>query len=317
MSSIVSEDFLKNGIAGQLVNGVMLMKGYNIALTKNGKEYIQGSLQSGLSVPCKAWNNSAAFTKLKTEEYGNTVVLINGQFDDFGGVLSITLTDLQAVSGFDIMQFFPLKYNIESYMTGLVNLVKGSVSEKGMIIANQVLFENELVRESFKNEFAASSNHDNCRGGLLAHTYKTVYFASTITKFYSYLVSGEDGKFSQDKMDLLILGTLCHDIGKIREIINGVYQPVSCVTHRFLGIEMLDKNLIISSYDEKFYYDLVSILLQHHGEFGDDCRTVVSYIVHNVDLFESRMTFLNQTIENLITRTENTSIRIDSKYLAL
>lgn len=111
-----------------------------------------------------------------------------------------------------------------------------------------------------------------------------------------------------------------HDLGKIREMNLGVYQNCSKVTHRFLGIEYLAqlKEMIVTSYSEEWYYDLVSILLQHHGEWGDPCKTLVSYIVSKVDLFESQMTLIPQLLnEKLFMGSSGSRINIEGSWLTV
>lgn len=309
--------------AGTRISGVALVSNYNIALTKTRKEYITGFLMSGIKVPFKAWGNSQAFNKLKIEEYSNTPVLLSGTVDNFNDCVSIVLDDLQAVEGYDLSHFMETKYNADAYYTALRKSLDANLSERGKAVVDIVL-TGEIEKE-FKVQFAASSVHDNCKSGLLAHTYKCLSLLNWTTNMYKTLMKvpvGEDQvlELSEDRKDLLYLGVLFHDIGKIREMNYGVYQNCSKVTHRFLGVEILDpaKPFILENYGEAWYYDLVSILLQHHGEWGDPCKTLVSTIVHQVDLFESRMTILEQALTDGLINTHNCSkIKYDGTQLSV
>lgn len=321
---VVSMSFLKEVLKGTVatgtsVSGVMLLSNYNVALTKTNKEYFTGNFLSGVKVPFKSWGNSTAFSKLKAEEYTNTPVLVRGSIDNFGGVGSIIVEDVTAVSEFTADQFLEQRYNVDSYYDALIKLVANNVSEKAMTLVNTVLTDD--LKSLFKMEFAATSHHDNCKGGLLAHTYKCVSLLNwTLTTYPTlYSLPTEDGLApSQDRKDLLFIGTLLHDLGKVREMNLGVYQNCSKVTHRFLGIEYLSaiKDSIVASYSEDWYYDLVSVLLQHHGEYGDPCKTLVSFIVSKVDLFESQMTLTSQCLnESLIGGTSGSRIKLDGAWL--
>lgn len=314
--NIITQEILKTARQNSAVRGVILCKNYSVQLTKTGKEYISGELQSGVSIQFKAWGNSKAFSKLKDENYVGLPVFIQGEFDNFGGTNSITITDIVAVEGFTSDQFLPIKYNIDAYFTGLIALVQSKLSEKAMKYANKVLFENKEVADRFKIEFAASSHHDNCKGGLLAHTYKVVSFASSIIKTYPTLLGTEN---ISDTQDLVILGALLHDIGKIREMNIGVYQPNSSVTHRYLGIEFVDKykDEIIADYSEKWYYNLVSIFLQHHGDFDDKCRTLPALIVHKADLLDSEFTLIAQMLETPVSSPSGDKIKYNGSYITL
>lgn len=291
---------------GDVVSGIILLKDVVRATTKNGKPFFHGSVCSGTDVSFKAWDNSEAFKMLEREDLAGKVVYISGNWSEYMGVVSIILdtvmTNVELVA-IDPMNFIESKYNIDAYWSGLQNIMKSTLTEKGMLLANKFLFENEEVANAFKVEFAAKSHHDNCKAGLLAHTYKVCYLMQVTLNLYKDIV---------DK-DLVMLGVLLHDIGKIKEMHMGVYQPCSKVTHRFLGIEMLDKDLIVENYGEDWYYELVSIMLQHHGEWGDPCKTVSARLVNLVDEFEAKAMLIKQAVD--ISDNCGT-INIDGQYLS-
>lgn len=320
---IISKEYLKSIINGEVdtgvqINGVILVSDYSIGMTKTGKEFIHGNLLSTIKVPFKAWCNSKAFDKLKLEEYENTPVFIRGTADNYNNNGSIILTDIERVEGYSSDQFMSQKYNADAFYDFMLRILAEHVSEKGMKIYQRIMTDDIVKR--FKEEFAASGHHDNCKAGLLAHTYKCVYLMSCLLGLYKtlwYTKEGDEYKPDQNKKDLLMLGVALHDLGKIREMNMGVYQECSKVTHRYLGTEYIAefKKDIIEGYDESWYYDLISIMLQHHGEYGDPCKTFASYVVHKVDLIESQMTYA----QDLIARGGGTQdkINIDGTYLTL
>lgn len=313
--NIITQDQLKQLNASQAINGVVLIKDYSVQTTRNGKEYIVGKLQSGIDMSFKAWGNSAAFSRLKTEAYENVPAYIVAQGDDYGGMMSLVLESVQAVDGFTPDQFFPVKYNIDAYWEALRKLVASVVTPKALDICNKVLFENAEVSERFKVEFAARSHHDNCKGGLLAHTYKVVSMMQRVISIYPGIVS-KSGVQESNMSDLLYVGALLHDIGKIREFTFGVYKPIAVVTHKYLGSEMVaeHKAEIITAYDEQWYYDLISIMLEHHGEFGEPPKTVVARVTHLVDAFDAYMTDILQSVEAI---DGSGQIRVEGSYLQI
>lgn len=323
---VISSEFLKqllsgSVVAGTTVSGIILVNDYNVLLTKNKKEYISGTLLSGTRIDFKAWGSSNAFSKLKLEEYISTPAYITGTLDNYNGNISITVDDIQAVSGYSKDLFLETRYNVDAYYTALLKLMNNNVSDNAIKIVNSV-FTDDII-SSFKTEFAATSHHDNCKGGLLAHTYKCLSLLTWTLNMYKplYSIPSDEGlTLSQDRKDLLYLGVLFHDIGKLKEMNLGVYQNCAKVSHRYLGVEYLlpCKDLIIEVYGDEWWYDLVSILLQHHDEFGDPCTTLVSYIVSRVDLYESRMTLLQQLMsEKLVSGSSGSKIYYDGRYLTV
>lgn len=297
-------------VDGEHLSGSILLKNCSVGLTKNGKYYCYGELTSGVDVEFKAWDNSSAFAKLRGGDLSGKVIDIVATWNEYMGRTSLVLETLGVVDNIPVENFLATRYNINAYFDALHDMLSKSLSEKGMKLAEDIVFSNESIAEAFRLEFAAKSHHDNCKGGLLAHTYKVCSLMNYTLSMYKNIAQ------TQDEKDLLMLGALLHDIGKIREMHLGNYTMESCVTHRFLGVELLDKASIVELYNEEWYYNLVSILLQHHGDFGDPCKTVVSAVVHKVDMFDSDMTLLSQKLEDNSVR-EVGSLKIDNKYLSI
>lgn len=211
-------------------------------------------------------------------------------------------------------------YDKEAYFQAFVNLVKARVSDKGYQLFDKLLLQNTELVERFKSEFAAKSHHDNCLSGLLAHSYKVVQLMGVLVDMYPRLSVVDGQTISAEQKDLYILGAALHDIGKTQEMEYGVYQPNSAVSHRFFGAEYLveNKEFIVGLYDDKWYYDLCSVMLQHHGEFGDPCATLSAMLVHWVDMLESRAQLVVQMMDANVAETKaGQSIKVDGSFITL
>ena len=297
---------------GQLVNGAVLCKDYSVQMTKTGKPYIVGTLQSGCPVAFKVWNNSGAYGVLADGTFKGKVIEITGTVDMYNDIPSIVISTASAVKEglYTPDQFLETKYNAEAYYNALVNKCKSVVSEKAFDILSKILFNNEDVVKKFKLEFAASGHHDNCKSGLLAHTYKVLSLTDFVIRQYPGLAWSD-----ADILDLVYVGAVLHDIGKTVEMDLGVYQMQSCVTHLYLGTEFISpfKADIVQAYSSEWYYNLISIVLQHHGEFDLKCKTVWSYVIHLVDCFEAKVTDLVQ----LMDAAPDGKIKTDMGYMTL
>lgn len=291
---IISKEMLTNPQDGKLVSGYILCRNYNVSYTKNNKEYILGTLQNDAEISFKVWDSSEAFPIMRESQLMNTVIYIEGVFNNYNNMYSVLINRISVpVEPVDISSFMPSKYNVDMCLDCLKAIVKANVTEKGLAIANKNLFDNQDLIDEFKIEFAAAYYHDNCKGGLIAHTYKVILLTVHILDMYKSFVESSDAK------DIIILGALFHDIGKIKEMHFGVYTPEAKVTHRYLGIEMIDRESFIEAYGEDGWYELVSVFLQHHGEFEDNCRTLSAYIVHKADCLDAEMTLIEQTMNTV------------------
>ena len=295
------------------IEGYCLVQSYKIDKTKNGDDYINGTLMAKGSIPFKAWNNSSAFPEFKNYNYNGQVVSVVGTVNVYNGQKSIIVSNVTAINDIKAETFLEDKYDITYYTSVLHKLIEKYCTANGVELVNKVLFNNTEVFERFKMEFAASSHHDNCKGGLIAHTVKVVNAMAYIINMYPDLVKGKDDAETSKNIDLLIIGSALHDIGKIDEMNFGGYTEISRVTHRFLGIEhiMEFKSWIIETFGNIWYYNLVSVFLQHHNEFDDKARTVWAYLIHKADLLDSEMTFITQ----LKADSDGTKIKLNGRYL--
>lgn len=321
--NVVTQEELRNIEEGKIVTGVCLIQSVAVKTARNGSKYLEGKVISGESVSFKIWGGDL-FNKLidGVATLSGTVVSITARGNDYNGYKSLIIEDLVPVDGYKPEDFMATKYNIESYWSGLKQTVSQAVSDVCMkAVLNPILFENPEVSELFKVGFAATSHHDNCKGGLLAHTYRVFLVANYMVQLYPHLTKAEAGGTpTQAQKDLILAGVLLHDIGKVLEMESGSYTMKSRVTHRILGLEYLfeHKKEIIGAYGEKWFYDLESILVQHHGEFGDAFRTVPAFVVGMCDRMDTYFTTINELEETSVNvQPSGESIKMGDLFLSL
>ncbi len=309
------EEQLNNLTQGSIIKGPVLISDYNTSKAKNNSEYIVGTLINKITVPFKAWSNKPAFNILKNNNLKGKVCTIQGTVDTYNGSTSIILENLCEEENIETSEFLEVNYNIDSILDSLKKTLVKNLSPNGQEVINIILFNQEYVLERFKKEFAAQKYHDNCLGGLLAHTYKLIKLLEFSNKLYGELFF-INNEFNQDYKDLFFIGAILHDVGKIYEMKWGTYQLNSIVTHRALGYELLlkYKQDIVDRYDEYWFYELSSIILQHHGEFGENPKTIAAQVIHYFDNLEAQLTLISNEKKKL---NWNDSIKIDNKYLSV
>lgn len=299
----ITKDDLSKLQHGTKLTGNILCINYDIKLQKNGQEYVTGTLHAEKDIQFKVWgSNTNLVNEFKTRDLKGKVINIDGEGNSYNGTISVILNDI-GIEGITNTpdDFLIQKYDIDAYFKALSELVKATTSEQGFALATRILFNNTELNEQFKKAYAAISHHDNCRGGLLAHTFKVVRLMAFCTEQYpNMFLAKSDNLSKDDKKDLLIIGCLLHDLGKVVEMNMGVYQPEAVAKHGYLGIEILYayKNDICGTYSDQWWYTLCSILLQHHGEYGEKPASLAAYFVHMIDLLDSRFTYLTDMIAN-------------------
>ena len=292
---------------GELVKGISILSSYAVQTAKNGKNYFNGTLKAQGNLEFKIWGGQL-YDQLDSEDYKGIPVYIEAEVNVWNDTKSLILKKVVAVDvndlGIDITPLDPTKYDIASNEKEFYALLKEELSLNGFELFKKIY---NRIRKEFRSEYAAVKIHDAYRGGLLAHTLKMLKVLSFIWNTYPNI------RENMNK-DLVFIGLAVHDMGKIVEYSNGTRTEIAFATHNFLGQEILfefkkdivegfeapvkgsDEPILVEPFGSDFYYRLQAIIQQHHGEFGEPCHTTESYLVHLVDMFESRVEIFEESL---------------------
>lgn len=289
---MITRKDIEKMVDGQVFETVGLVKSYAVRPTKTNSKYLDGTLELKGSVSFKVWAGDL-LDELERCEYQGTICHIKGKVNEYQGKKSVILSDVKALENgaYAPEDFFEEKYNITAYVDGLSKAMEKNCSEEALTLYTKIMGD---IYDRFTVEFAARGHHDAVKSGLLVHTYKVICLVARTVKIYPALLSHID-------KDLLYLGTFCHDIGKIYEYTNGaIIGNGLLVSHNTFGVEMLAsyKNDIIKLKGEDFYYRLLAIVQQHHGEWGERPRTLEAYIIHMLDNVESKFQAINEVLDS-------------------
>lgn len=277
--------------------GSFLLQGMSISKTRNDSDMLQGSIivRGGASIRFVCFDNVIVS---QFKENGVTTIYVSDgdvTIQDYNGGLSAKLEGIRGLSAdynpSEFMEVIDPSKNAHE----IGALVRKLMTEKGAQLTLHMLSDRgkEL---SVAMAAQYGGYHDGKVGGLLNHIRKLLRYAEVAMTEYELLHT-----MSPEERDLVILGLVVHDFGKILELKNGAYTEISIVPHTYLGIEIISKykDLIEETYNEMFYRELQAIILEHHGEFGERPKTVYAYLVHVIDLLDSRVSGLQRKVEGL------------------
>ena len=176
----------------------------------------------------------------------------------------------------------------------------------------EAVFFTHNLWEKFKVWPAAISLHHAYTGGLLEHSVSVAIGARDIARHYSDFAIPVD-------MDLVIAGSLLHDIGKVEAY---AISPVPAMTvkgnimeHITLGVTMFMHFAEKEGLDENLTIALAHILASHHGrrEFGSPVlpESPEAMIVSTADDLDFRLAYWKLQIDALNPQSDVTD------YLAL
>lgn len=276
------------------VVGYAYINSYTIQPTKNGGTFLAGSMCCNGNVPFKVWSGPT-YDKMMEESVAGKICRVNGKVNEFNGIKSIIIDTCTVYNGneLEVDEFLEHKYDADDLFNRLHKVLENNCTTDGVKIFDMVI---EPVKDRFCKEFAASSHHDACANGLLAHTFKTVKLTQ-ILKFYEAIDKTID-------KDILFVSAALHDIGKVLEYNTGAITPIGMrMSHLTLGVGLVSKfeKEIINIKGADFYDSLISVIQQHHGEFGERPRTLVAYIINIIDGLEAQLTDINDMVSSATT----------------
>ena len=280
---------LNNLKVNDIIRGYALISSYSVASYGNqGKSRALGTLTTkDKTIDWTSFDNKIVeyFSSLEI----NNILYIEAKVSEYNGKLSLVINKIDveptSLTEYDFMK----SINVPKVYEELIGDVRAHLSQNYQRIFALLLKD---YKDAYVKTYGGAKMHDAQVGGLMNHSYKMFKIALT-------LLSNDD-RLAPFK-DELLLGTLIHDFGKTVELDINKYTKNSFVTHRTLGIEILAlrRGDIIPYIGEDAYYRLLAIVQGHHGEqWGDKPTTMITQVVHYIDLLESQTTGFLDIIEN-------------------
>lgn len=222
-------------------------------------------------------------------------VLVTGKVTLYKDALQITTTDLSAWQKPDMAEFLATSERPRDDMVQELRQHIASLSSPWQQLVEAVLLEPDRFRR-FINAPAARQMHHAYISGLLEHTLSMANLATQLAAHYPHV-----------DRDLLLAGTLLHDVGKALEyeIANGfdfsddgrlvghIVRAVTIVEHAAAGLDDFPP--------EKLRH-LVHLIASHHGkqEWGSPVvpKTLEAVLLHQLDLLDSRVQGFFEHLQN-------------------
>ena len=269
------------------VETFFLLRNLNLAVAKNGKPYLILKLidRTG-EVEGRVWDNADALAQTC---FKDDFVFVRGRASVYMGKMQVVVKEMrrQEESSVDIADFLPVsrfgRVELETRLRQKIDGIK-----TGHLRA---LMQSFLDRPGFLDDYcaapAAKSMHHVYLGGLLEHSLAVADLAEDVCQRYGDM-----------NTDILTVGALLHDVGKIRELQyrrSFEYTDMGkLLGHIMLGVQMFDEQVAtVNNFPESDAIHLKHMLLSHHGqyEFGSPKRpkTLEAVVLSYVDDLDSKV----------------------------
>ena len=253
--------FIENFRDGTRVNNVYLVKMKNTALTKNGKEYLNVTLQDRTgTIDAKIWDPySPGIAEFSTLDY----VYVEGNVALYNGVnqLSIQRLSVATEGSFYPEDFLPVSKRDREEMKrefyAMISALENPFLRK---LLESIFVEDKVFMQEFSFHSAAKTVHHSYVGGLLEHTLSVAKLCQFYAEHYPDL-----------NKDILVSAALCHDIGKMRELSefprNDYSDEGQLLGHIMIGYTMLSEKIaLIPDFPTALRSEFLHCILSHHGE---------------------------------------------------
>ena len=283
---------------GKDLEGFFILSDAVVKTGSNGSPYLAGKLsdRSG-TVDIKVWNYGGSGDALPV----GGVVKVRGKVTEYLGKLQINVGKIrpaQEGDSYDLAELVPCApIDAEAWWAELRALPESMEDPDFRAVAEALLRRHE---ESLRTIPAAKSIHHAFRNGLLMHTANMLRAADFLADLYREVI----------RRDLLLCGTLAHDLAKETEFL---FSPLGLTTdyspegqllgHLYVGAREMDALCRELGVPEEKSMLLQHMILAHHGEaeFGSPVRPqcAEAELLSLIDRMDSRMEIYAETLASL------------------
>ncbi len=300
-SSLISDLILGDTITGFFVLASCTLRQYD----KGEMLTLELSDSSG-RVSGVVWESAAG---IYSEIRDADVVKVRGLVSSYRDKLQIKVDKIRpAEKGeYEVADLIPVVPGGIERQRQLFDEISATVEEPFLAELLRLLRGDAELFESFLNAPAGKRFHHDYVGGLAQHSLSMAMLASRIGEHYPGL-----------NRDLLVCGSILHDIGKVEELRGQLRMEYTnqgyLIGHITLGDEIVASLISeIPDFPEKLEYKLRHLIVSHHGErsFGSPVVPQIreAYVLHYIDKIDSGL--------NVFDRIENKTDGVWSEWVSL
>ncbi len=278
-------------IPGTIVEAVFHVAQKDLRTTKKGTRFIAAKLRDRTGeVPAVMWDaTEALFAAIPQGGYA----LVKGHVGQFNDAPQIVIEAMRPArdNEVDLADFLPKGPGDPDEHLARLKEVLDAVERPALRALLDAVWADEDLMVALKRAPAAEKLHHAYLGGLLEHTLSIAEAAVLLSRHYPKL-----------DRDLLLVGVLWHDIGKVRELHYaesfGYTDSGKLVGHLVQGVLMLEEKIREvrsrgTEFPETLAHVLRHLVLAHHGEhaFGSPKlpMTAEAFALHHLDNLDAKL----------------------------
>lgn len=285
---------------GQGVDEIYLASEKQLRPNRAGNLYLQVRLSDKTgTLTAMLWNaNQTQFDSFQNGDF----VRVLGNAQLYNGGMQIIARDIASVAEFkvDESDFITISQaGVEKLAARLAEILREIRNVHLRNLAECFLADEDFMAR-FKKAPAGIKNHHAYHGGLIEHVVSLMDLAEFVADRYPRL-----------DRDLLLMGAMLHDSGKIDELAYerdlGYRDDGQLIGHMVMGVEILQQKIRETEklsgepFPESLTMQLKHMILSHHGqlEYGSPVlpMTLEAIALHFIDNLDAKMHSVAQIID--------------------
>jgi 3'-5' exoribonuclease len=219
---------------------------------------------------------------------------VEGVSQVFNGNIQVIVNDFEILdeANIDMSEFDQVDRAAQAELWERLKQMIDSMTNEQVRAVGQSFYQDEAICEQFSAAPAGIKLHHAYSGGLLQHVVDLMTVANAVAGCYPAV-----------DRDLLILGAMIHDIGKLEELAYdgemSYSDPGQMIGHLVQGVQMLDRQLAKmeatdgTTIDEEIVWRLQHMIVSHHGtlEHGSPKvpMTIEAIVLHQLDNMDAKV----------------------------
>jgi len=285
--------------AGKANGGLFLVQSKDVREGKTGKKYMSLTLMDSTGeIDARMWDNvETASVVFERDDF----IRVEGETQEYQGKQQLIVHRIKRAldDEVELKDFLPASKRDPLEMFAELKTIVAGIGNPHLQALLQAIFGDARIAEAFRTAPAAKSIHHAWLGGLLEHVLSMCEIARRVGQHY--ITAG----YPVD-LDLLLAGTMLHDIGKIDELNYArsfsYSTPGQLLGHIVMGVQMIEEKLRgLPDFPLKLRMLLEHMILGHHGqiEFGSPKLPVFleALLLAQIDNLDSKMATMRSSLE--------------------
>lgn len=272
-----------------------LVRSKIMAMAKNGRPYMTLKLmdRSG-EVEGRVWERVDEFSACFERD---DFILVSAKASVYMGKMQLVVQDLRRLpeGEVELADFLPVAARSAAEMISELQARIADLEDPHLKALMQAFVADPVFLKNYSTAPAAKAMHHVYLGGLLEHALAVAALAEDVSRRYPAL-----------NRDLLMVGALLHDIGKVAELkYDRSFEYTDegkLLGHIMIGVEMVeDKLRTVDGFPRELAILVKHLLLSHHGQYdyGSPKRpkTLEAVVLHFLDDMDSKINGVQTHIE--------------------